>query len=287
MSKFIKVSVKQVAASNNSATYECTVSRDNSSYFGYCNRNTHLVIWKAGSNGKGKAYKHWGFPTRANWKDSWGEPSWYLWGGNETNIGYGNLDGFLQNSYKWQEVVNIDRGNKRQGSKQIKVGVKTGPNTSSDFASDVLKTITLKTTKIADASNVSLDILEMQDPENGNRILTVTWDCTNPENYYTMTLYRNGVKVSTPANLYIENITPEIFNKTIVFEIRIHGKDGTYYKELTKTKSITIEPSGPGLYIKDNDSVCAVNRMFLNNVTHKEIMEVWIKKDGKVYKTVK
>lgn len=286
MSKYIKVTVKQVAASKDSATYECTVARQNSSYFGYCNKNTHLVIWKAGAKGTGKAYKHWGFPKRADWKSSWGEPSWNLWGGNKVDIGYGNLDGFLDTSYKWQEIVNIDRGNKRQGSKQIKVGVKAGPGTSDSFAKDILKTITLKTIQVPDPT---LDLFVATIDTSGTvPCIDVKWSFVNPEDYYRVELYKNGEKVELKDPVhYVEKITPDMFNQTIKFEGKVYGKDNTYYKEFSKSASLTIQPIGPGVTVNNSGTIANVNAMYLNNVTHKGITEVWIKKDGKVYKTVK
>lgn len=286
MSKFISVSVKQTANDSSSATYECTVSKLSSSYFGICQYYNCLVIWKAGSNGKGQAYKHWGFPVRSSWKASWGEPSWYLWGGNYFKSQYGNLDGFLGNTYKWTETVTIDRGNSREGTKEITVGVKAGKNTSTSFGT-TLKTITLKTTRIPDPSNVVLNQPVVDEPNVENRTLTVTASFVNPENYYTARLYKDGVQVPFTNNTYTMNITKEMYNTNPKFELRIFGKDNTYYKEFTKEVRAYIAPSGVGLTVKHNGEPKEIDNAYFRNVTNKEIKEIWIKKNGKIYKTIK
>ena len=279
MSKFLSVSARQISNNANSATYECTVSRTNGAYFGLCNRNVNLVIKKASSY-----YKHWGFPVRSSWKASWGEPSWYLWGGNYQDIGYGYLDGFLATSYTWTETVSINRGNSRQGSKTIEVGVKAGPGTSSDFGTTLAK-LTLTTTKIPDATGswlkATVDPITQRD-----RYITVEGGFTNPESYYNMRLYRNGVQVPF-SGTYTEQVTKDKFFTNVVFTLKVYGKDGTLYNNLTKETKVYIEPSGVGVSVQKASTTHSINSMYLNNVTHKEITEVWIKKDGKVYKTVK
>ena len=101
-----------------------------------------------------------------------------------------------------------------------------------------------------------------------------------------MWLFKNGTQIKDFTGEYTEDI-PVSASETINFELRIYGADGTYYKELTVPKSITISPVGPGVSIKSNNNVVGVVEMNLKNVTLKNISEVWIKKDGKLYKTVK
>ena len=284
MSKFIKVTAKQISNTKDSATYECTISRDNSGYFGLLNKNHHLVVWKAGSNGKGKAYMHWGFPERSKWKSGWGSPDYDLYGGTKVDVGYGSLQGFLQSSYTWKETVSISRGNKRQGSVTVKVGVKAGSNVESNCSSDILKTITLTTTKIAEASNVKL-VVEVDPETSSDRKIRVTGSFTNPENHYRMELYKNGGKVSSFTGTYTDTITEKMYNTCILYELRIYGKDNTYYSGLTKRVQVDIGSPPIGLYVNPENSIAGVNSMLFNNVTQKEIKEVWIKVDGKVYKT--
>lgn len=279
MSKYLSVSAKQISSDSSSATYECTVSRTNGAYFGYCDYNRCLAIKKASGY-----YKYWGFPTTSSWRSSWGTPSWYLQSsGRYINNQFGNLDGFLATSYTWQERVSIDRGKSRQGSKYIEVGVVSGSGINSDFGTTLFP-LTLKTTQIPDATNSWLDA--SVDPITvRNRYITIKGGFTNPEGYYNMKLYRNGIQVSFDGT-YTEQVTKDKFFSSIVFTLKVFGKDGTLYKPLTKEKTVYIEPSGVGVSVQKN-STYGVNSMYLNNVTHKEITEVWIKKNGKIYKTEK
>ena len=59
------------------------------------------------------------------------------------------------------------------------------------------------------------------------------------------------------------------------------------YTSLTKKTQAYIDPSGPGVFVTKNNDAKSVHNMYFKNVNHKEITEVWIKKNGKVYKTEK
>jgi hypothetical protein len=76
-----------------------------------------------------------------------------------------------------------------------------------------------------------------------------------------------------------------MYNTCILYELRIYGKDNTYYSGLTKRVQVDIGSPPIGLYVNPENSIAGVNSMLFNNVTQKEIKEVWIKVDGKVYKT--
>lgn len=278
MSKFLSVSAKQISNNANSATYECTVARTNGAYFGYCDYYRCLAIKKASGY-----YKYWGFPKASNWKSAWGQPSWNLSSQQWVSNQFGNLQGFLDTTYTWKETISIDRGNSRQGSKYVEVGVVSGSNISSDFGTTLVG-LTLTTTKVPDATNSYLK--SQVDPITvRNRKITVEGGFTNPEGYYNMRLYRNGVQV--PFNgTYTEEVTKDKFFSNIVFTLKVYGKDGTLYNNLTKETKVYIEPSGVGVSVQKT-STHNVDSMYLNNVTRKEITEVWIKKNGKVYKTEK
>lgn len=281
MSKFLSVSARQISNNANSATYECTVSRTNGAYFGYCDRTRYLAIQKATG-----LYKHWGFPVTSSWKAAWGQPSWYLQAGgrNVTNDRGATLDGFLGTSYSWTETISINRGNSRQGSKYVEVGVVSGSGINSDFGTTLVG-LTLTTTKVPDATGswlkATVDPITQRD-----RYITVEGGFTNPESYYNMRLYRNGVQVPF-SGTYTEQVTKDKFFTNVVFTLKVYGKDGTLYNNLTKETKVYIEPSGVGVSVQKTSTTHSVNSMYLNNVTRKEITEVWIKKDGKVYKTVK
>lgn len=280
MSKFISVTAKQISCTANSATYECTVSRTNGSYFGFCDYNRCLAIKKAGGYSN-----YWGFPEKSSWKSSWGTPSWVLSSQGTANNAFGNLQGMLKASHTWTETVSINRGNSRQGSAYIEVGVKAGSNVESNFGTTLVG-LTLTTSKIADASNSWLRVTVDPTTEQVRKI-TVEGGFTNPEGHYYMKLLRNGSEIKGFNGTYSEEISQNMYLSTIYFELQIYGKDGTHYNSLLKKAQAYIEPSGPGVSVKENSIVNPVNNMYLKNVNHKEITEVWIKKDGKVYKTEK
>ena len=283
MSRFISVSdPKQIEWHSNKAVIQYTISRTNSAYFGFCDYYTCLAIKRA--NGR---YKYWGFPVKSKWKSSWGEPSWYLQasGRYRTNQ-FGNMDGVLFESQTFTDEITINRGNSRQGSVEVEVGVLAGSNVSSDFGTTTKK-VRVYTSKIADASNVTLSV-EVDPITEDERFITVKGGFTNPEGHYNMRLYRNGIQVNNFNGEYKEAITEDKFYNSINFELRIYGADGTYYKELTKQASSgIIEPAGAGVYIQTASEVADVSTMHLKNVTHKEISEVWINVNGKIIKTVK
>jgi len=281
MSRFISVSdPKQIEWHKDKGVIQYTISRTNSAYFGYCDYYRCLAIKRA--NGR---YKYWGFPVKSKWKASWGEPSWNLSTQQWVNNQFGNLQGELFESRTFTDEIPINRGNARQNSVEVKVGVESGSNINSDFGT-TLKTIRVYTSKIADASGVWLTV-EVDPITVQERYITVKGGFTNPEGHYNMRLYRNGSQISFNGE-YKEKVTEDLYENTVNFELRIYGADGTYYKELTKTASTKkIEPSGPGVSVNNNGTVFDVTHMYLNNVTHKIIPEVWIKKNGKVYKTVK
>ena len=143
MAKFTQVSARQISNTSNTATYECTVSATGTSYFGVLNQTTCLAI-KAWN----RYMYYWGFPKANKWKDSWGSPSYYLSSGSYYNGRLGNLQGKLDNrSYTWTETVPIDRGNSRQGTMDITVGLQYTGN-DQRFGS-ALQTLRLYTTEIS------------------------------------------------------------------------------------------------------------------------------------------
>lgn len=281
MSKFISVSdPKQIEWHKDKGVIQYTISRTNSAYFGYCDYYRCLAIKRATGR-----YKYWGFPIKSKWKASWGAPSWNLDAQQFVTNQLGYLQGELFESRTFTDEVPINRGKARQNSVEVQVGVEAGSNITSDFGT-TLKTIRVYTSKIADASGVWLTV-EVDPITVQERYITVKGGFTNPEGHYNMRLYRNGTQKSFDGE-YKEKVTEDLYENIINFELRIYGEDGTYYKELTKTASTKkIEPSGPGVSVNNNGTLFDVTHMYLNNVTHKIIPEVWIKKDGKVYKTEK
>lgn len=286
MSQFINVSTpKQITKTATGGIIEYTISKVNSSYFGLCSYYDCLAIQRVDTNGNSYYYKYWGFPRKSYWKASWGEPSWLLSYEQYTSNQFGNLQGTLFESQTFRDGIIIPRGNARENSKEVTVGVVAGSGITDKRFATTLQTITVYTTKIADASDVWLtaevDPITVQD-----RYITVKGGFTNPEGYYNMRLYRNGVQVPF-SGTYTEQVTKDLYYQTINFELRIFGADGTFYNALTKYVSKQIDPSGPGVSVMQNSRIYGVENACRKNVTLKELPEVWIKKDGKVYKTVK
>ena len=280
MSKYIKVSApKQVGWHKDKAVIEYTISRDPYAYFGMCYGNNYLIIKRATGY-----YKYWGFPKASSWKSSWGTPSYALSAEQYTSAGAGYYQGVMFESQTFRDEIPIKRGTAREGSTEVTVGVYAGSNISSDFGTTTQK-LKVYTSKVSDASGVWLTA-EVDSSTPNDRKLIVKGGFTNPENYYNMRLYKNGEEIKSFTGEYTESI-PISASETINFELRIYGADGTYYKELTVPKSITLTPLGPGVSVNNSGTIADVNAMCLNNVTLKDIKEVWIKKDGKVYKTVK
>ena len=290
MSRNISVSVAEIVSRRtpNSSTYTATVTRINNAWYGLCAYNKELAILKASGY-----YKHWGFPAKGIWSANpgWGPPSWLLdtntYGDQVSNQGFGNLTGFLSNSYSWEETVSINRGNARQGSKNITVGVVAGPGVHPDFQT-TLATTTLYTTRIADVSNVSL-ALSQSDKNASNRFITAKVDFVNPENYYTANLYLNDIKINSSQSSFEFTIpiTKSMENVSQAFKLIITGKDSVDY--YTTPSDIKILQGGIGPYIRTSSKVLSTNNTYRKvDNTMKQITDIYYKDDsGLVHKIIK
>jgi hypothetical protein len=288
MSQFISVSTpRQITKTPTGGIIEYTISRTNSAYFGYCDYYRCLAIQRADRNGNSYYYKYWGFPRKSYWRASWGEPSWLLSYEQPANNQFGYLQGTLFESQTFRDEIVIPRGNSRENSKKVTVGVVAGSSITDKRFDTTLQSVTVYTTKIADASDVWLTA-EVDPTTAQERYITVKGGFTNPEGHYNMRLFRNGVQVVPFDGTYTEKVTEDLYYQTINFELKIFGADGTFYNPLTKYASIkNIEPLGPGISVMQNSSIYGVENACRKNVTLKELPEIWIKKDGKVYKTEK
>lgn len=298
------VSVTQTGSTATSATYKCTVARVNNAYFGYLSDNQYLVL-----KGYNKGIKFWGFPEHGNWAWSYfgAEPSAQLYDGNYHTHGGYTLQSTLKASTYWTETVPISRGTSRQGTKKITVGVIGGPYNGSDF-STLTKTITLKTTEIpkpaAPTITVSVDPIT-----ETNRYINISVTFKKylttyngvQQNYYRATLYDKNNKVVTSKRTtsftHKIKVTQAMFNTTQTYTVKLIGLDGAVYA--TKKASVSVKPNSVGLSFKSKivdeesgdiieDKVYSITTAHLNNVTVKNIPEVWIKNEnGDIVKTTK
>ena len=76
-----------------------------------------------------------------------------------------------------------------------------------------------------------------------------------------------------------------MYETTKRFILRIIGKDSNKYAE--KEVTVSISPSGVGLYGKLNSNVININQSVFKNVNFKQAQEVWIKINGEIKKTTK
>lgn len=298
MSKFINVTAKQTAATYNSASFEFTASRANGGYYGLCNNTQHLVLWTVDENGKGQAYKHWGFPeyyTRYKWKSSWGWMSKNLKPGNFFTSPFGRLEGTDLSSVKLSGTVNINRGNSRIGTKTIQVGVKAGKGVGSNFAT-TLKTITLKTLELPKPSECQIQVT-IDSKEVNDRFIHVLVYFKNPEEFYTGIVYnKDKVEVArtesgnydatnqTTTMEYVIPVTEDLYETYQTFSLKIIGKDSTEYYSSNSEEEF-VEANIKNIHIKtDEGSIEEAISASLLNVNIKPIVEVWVKDDDKVYK---
>ena len=265
------------------ARYYISVSRKGGYFWGY--RNAVKIRNHDG------AFVSWAAPAKSEW--SWDGSNYYKTdsAGNVQTLSYefwAPQPGYITgNSLYYEFEVNIDRGNKRQGSKTIYVGIDS-TYTSSDFKS-CGGNLTLYTSKIADVSNVSLTVTA-DDGSKSERYIHVTASFTNPENHYTGTLYRGNTSLGTTKGSISKDIpiTYDMFEKTETFYFKITGADGTAYTNSTKQVPIYIEPSGVGIWNKKNNKSNEVYHMYYKkNGDIIEVTEAWVKKSKQVIKTVK
>lgn len=303
---YIEVSVKELIdqRTSTSSKYTCTVSRKRG-WFGLCNTSNHLVI--TGVDPKYK--KHWGFPTYNSWNSTMGTPSSRLRSGT-SNVGYGTLSGELSNSITWDETVNISRGNSRQGSIEINVGVTCGPSNGSNFT-ESLKKLTLKTLEIPLVSNIILNYPEII-KINSVDYIRLTLKYTNPENFYkygislgtgiTNSTVDTTVLKTSQSNISYQEcksgylntdddlvldipVSDLMYNTTVYIKLEIKGKDNNLYN--TRVIPITIGPKQLQLYTKQSDNTKEINEAFLKGNSNRKISEVWIKINNEIKKMIK
>ena len=211
-------------------------------------------------------------------------------GGKHPIVGpFGNLQGLLgpDRSYTWTDTVPINRGNSRKGTLDVVVGLEYKGN-DQRFGS-ALQTLRLETAEIPVANIQSFSGSADGGNVTGDRYIRLACKFTNPEGYYQCRLYdANGTNLKTVGGTSLEHnilITKDMYQTTRRFIVELYGRDNSRYdrREIT----VSIEPSGAGLWVKENSIAREVNKTTFRNVNHKEVKEVWIKKDGKWRKTRK
>ena len=272
-----QVEAYQTSNTSNSATYTLTVSRIGGKFWGAAkvavhDHNGHVIYWAAPEKSKWKydSTNKWWLGNTSNRLD------WRFW---NPEPGY-----ITASSLTYTRTVSISRGNNRQGSKTISVGIKS---TLKDWT-DTMGNLTLTTTRVADVSGVSLSVSQ-SDKNASSRIMTVSASFNNPESYYTGYLYHNGklLDTTTSAVAAIINIHNSMFNTTQKFQFIIKGKDGVTYVD--KPASLYIEPSGVGIWYNQNGSPKEVFHAYYKNNSGKiiEVTEAWARKNNLNIKTVK
>lgn len=287
MGKFNGVSVRTVSSDDNGATYECTVSGASNSYFGICDNRgcTAIKAWN-------RYLYYWGWPKKSNWKDSWGNPDYRLVNGSNISQFAGTLQGRLDNrKYTWTDYVPIARNNQRQPSATITVGLEY-KGTDSRFSS-ALQTITLYANAIPYGNINEFSVTADSGNISGDRYIRIHTTFTNPSNFHYCRLTDSNGKVLATSGEgatsldYNMLITKDMYQTTKAFKVELFGKDNKACPG-ARSQSVSIEPSGVGLWLKPNQNniVECTKSAFVNTKT-KDITEIWIKINGKWCKTKK
>lgn len=284
---FINVSVSQIGKTANSATYRCVVSCARNSYYGI-NINT-APIGVFDHNG---CFYYIGWPKRSAWRSGWGTPD-YRFDGRWVDSWWGNHQADLLEdfTFTFERTVSINRGNSRKGTKYIEVGVHSGYDDMgyrTDF-NTCMRGITLETSTIAEAKVSGNLTCSVDSPQVADRYIRLNANFSNPENFYTAKLYDKNnkeIKSSTGTSISLNiPITKDMYQTNVSYTCKIWGKDGKCYDTKT-TGTVYVEPSGVGVTVK-NSGIHDVSTMNFRNVNTKEIKEVWIKINDKIYQTRK
>lgn len=278
--RFISVVAEQISNDANGATYRCTVNRKNGSYFGIALESGCVAIKKASSY-----INYWSWPT--SWPSSWGVPDWRYTSGQYYNGPAGNLKCVRANSWTWTEYVSIPRNNRRCPETTISVGAQAF-GISGDFNIRPVS-LTLKSKEISYPSISSLSATEDSPQQSGKRYIRISGTFSNPDSFYIAKLFDSSDKqlsssTGTSISATVE-ITKDMYETTKRFILRIIGKDSNKYAE--KEVTISISPSGVGLYGKLNSNIIDIDQSVFKNVNFKQAQEVWIKINGEIKKTTK
>jgi len=283
MASNLSVSCEQISNTSNSATFRCTITANSSSYYGLVSPCIAIKTWNGYRN-------YWGFPLSNHWKSSWhASPDYRLVNGSVINGAFGSLNGQLTDrTYTWTETVPINKGNSRQGTATITVGAQYNGN-DSRFASALI-TKTLNTTSTPYGEITSKNCTVDSGNTSGTRYIHITCNFTNPENYHTCKLFDASGKLITATSVspltYNITITKDMYQKTKAYKLELYGKDNNACPG-AQTIYAFIEPSGVGLWTKQNSNTKEVSTATFKNVNQKQITEIWIRKNQEWKRTLK
>lgn len=284
-SRYIKVEAEEIVSrrTSNSSTYKCTVSRKEapSSHYGYCQLDRILLFTKANWN----YFMMWGFPSKSQWKSSWGTQSWILRDNASYDVGFGWLPSTTVDSYTWEETISISRPtNSKQGSKKVKIGQDKGSASSADWGPNMIE-LTLYTTKIADPSNLSISA-SVDDRSKKDRKIRISASFQNKEGFYSGAIYEGNTKL-TDGLSHTVSITKAMYGTTKTYKLVVTGRDGSRYE--TSTTTSTIEASGVGVHVKKSGKPKEVKEVWYKDKKGNihEITELWVRKNKTNCETVK
>ena len=253
----IHVSLELVSKTDNSVTYKTVVTTEG--YYGTNVDVTPLATYDSHRNG-GRVLNYIGWPTRSEWKSSWGQPDWRLWGGYTHSYGnWGSAEGILLTNRRkeWTNTVTLDRGNQRYKDVTVTTGVKSD-NAAGTLFPQELQTKTFRTNEIPTQSfssstvNVAID----SPSTSGDRYIRISASWKNPDNYYCAKLYDSSTGKELASTPYIATslnhsilITKDMFQKSYDYTMKLWGKDGACYGTIYSNANY-IEPSGFGVSVR-------------------------------------
>lgn len=274
----------QTGNTANSATYTCVITVGRSTYYGM-NVNSYPI----GVFDHNGLIQYIGWPLANRWRREWGTPDYRLTNGSWINSWWGGANGMLlpDYTYSFSRTVPINRGNSRKGTTSVNVGVRS--SIENQYFNSYMVNVPLSTTEIPKVTITGNLTYTIDGPQVQNRYIKLNASYSNPENYYKAKLYdKNNKEIAVSEGTSISlniPITKEMYQTNVNYTCKLWGKDGVCYDTKT-TGTIYVEPSGVGVTVK-NSGIHDVSTMNFRNVNTKEIKEVWIKKDGKVYQTRK
>ena len=281
----IHVSVEQADKRDDAVKYKCVITTDG--YYGTDVSQTPLGVW---DNGTLKNYIGW--PLESAWQSSWGQPDWRLSYGEWINSKFGGAYGTLINRrYEWtSDWISLPRGNQRKKSIDVTCGVRS-VNPSWGLFPETLVTRKLETNEIPLQKFAPSKVNVTVDPANtsGQRYIRISAEFSNPDNYYTAKLYLNGNELAASSASPVTHnmpITKEMFQNSYTFEAKLWGKDGSLYDTISSNSNY-VEPSGFGVWSRNNNNINEIDNLAFRNNKSKEITEVWVKVNGKIYQTRK
>ena len=280
-----QVEAWQTGSGSNWASYRMVVSRRGTYFWGSSSaiaihdHNGHVIWWAAPV--KSSWYYDSGGYYLQNWSDGSGSKEYLSWKFYNPEPGY-----IAANSVTYDRTVSISRGNSRQGSKTINIGIQSG---WSDYRFTTCRgNLTLTTSKISDVSNVSLTV-SVDGKNVTDRYIRISASFSNPESYYTGYLYHGGTLLGSTGGSISKNvkITTAMFNTTQGFSFVVKGKDGVTYT--TKSASGYVEPSGVGIWVRHGGATKEVFHVYYKSSTGAivEVSEAWYRRNNINIKTVK